>query len=727
MALDQCFQVLAAALPFPASEAEAKVYMPVSVDEGFVYQALRSGMHIVSRITEHNDDYLKGDIRVFDADENLVAEIIGCKAIRLDQRAQGGVRDIVQSLFQPGWIEADLDFSAMSSTADEHFVILADAQGLGERLSELLAAEGRPYTLVSRQSPCRESEHRLCLNGDDSTTLAAALARVGERCQTSVRLIYLWGMATEQSGSAHDPRDAASACKDLLRTMQTIEQSPLAGLARVFLVTRGAQVQDGDPVSETGLAQAALWGLGRVMGHQEYADAWAGMIDLDPRAPETEARRLLEYLTGGSGEDQVAFRGDVCRVLRLLPLAEQGTSLPARMRRDATYLITGGMGSLGLLSAEWLARCGARHLVLMGRSGLPERTQWHNLAPDHGKRAVVNTILQLENLGVKVDAVGLDVSDADALAELFECRAAAGLPPLRGVIHSAGVADPMLLNGMTSEHIEEIFQPKVNGGWALHQALRTMPLDFFVLFSSVASVVTSPGQGAYAAANAYLDALAHSRRAQGLPAISVNWGPWGEVGMATQFNDLKTYFESRGMFPMRSVRGIEALEQVVGTDHPQALVLAADWKALRSNNYPPGVKPAFLGDYGLAMEEHRGNVVQDSDEGARRFVAEILPQASPEQRIELLANYLLDLAASVLRIGGEQRAALSIDLPFNRLGLDSMMAIELKNLIGKRLNTPVAVVDLLNGSPCSGLAQKLLDQFQLSTMMEKEETVPADA
>ncbi|HEY9226744.1 MAG TPA: SDR family NAD(P)-dependent oxidoreductase, partial [Gemmatimonadaceae bacterium] len=191
----------------------------------------------------------------------------------------------------------------------------------------------------------------------------------------------------------------------------------------------------------------------------------------------------------------------------------------SQVRADATYLVTGGLGGLGLLVARSLAADGARHLVLMGRR-----------APSATAQA---TIDQLVASGVQVVVATADVAQAADVQRVI-AQIATTLPPLRGIVHAAGVVEDAMLADQDAGRFSRVLAPKVAGTWNLHTLTREFPLDFFVLFSSGAALLGSPGQGNYAAANLFLDALAHQRHAHGLPALSINWGSWAEVGMAAE-------------------------------------------------------------------------------------------------------------------------------------------------------------------------------------------------
>ncbi len=297
------------------------------------------------------------------------------------------------------------------------------------------------------------------------------------------------------------------------------------------------------------------------------------------------------------------------------------------VRPDATYLVTGGFGGVGLHVLDWLAAGGARHLAVIGRS-----------APGTAAAAQIE---QLYRGGVQVVPLQGDVSSADDLARaLRQCEAL--LPALRGVIHCAGVLDDGVLSAQTWSRFETVFAPKVAGTWNLHQATREMPLDFFVTFSAAASLLGSAGQANYAAANAFLDSFCHYRHALGLPALSINWGLWRGAGMAGSTDRL--HREASGLRPMEPADALGALERLLAEDAVSAAVFARERPAAA----PP---PA-------------------------RFSAE-LAAAPRHRRASLVERHVLDTIRETLGIAG--RASLDQTQPLRDMGLDSLLAVELRN------------------------------------------------
>ncbi len=258
-----------------------------------------------------------------------------------------------------------------------------------------------------------------------------------------------------------------------------------------------------------------------------------------------------------------------------------GTSQTFWCREDGSYLVTGGLGGLGLKLARWLTQHGARHLVLVGRS-----------APSEEVRA---TLAEIEQAGVRVAVRRCDVSNRTEVAELL-ASIRDEMPVLRGVFHLAGVLDDGVLREQTRERFDRVMAAKVLGAWNLHELTADLALDQFVLFSSAASLLGSPGQGNYAAANAFLDALAHHRRAEHRPALSVNWGSWAEVGMAARLQDSQgSRWSEAGIGWIDLDRGLHTLEELLLEDAVQVGVLPVKWGKF-FERIPAGSEPAWLSD-----------------------------------------------------------------------------------------------------------------------------------
>ena len=337
------------------------------------------------------------------------------------------------------------------------------------------------------------------------------------------------------------------------------------------------------------------------------------------------------------------------------------------VRSDACYLITGGLRGLGLLTAHWLADQGARFLVLMGRNQPTPAAQ--------------ETLQALESAGVRILVVQGDVSlEADVRRALDQIRQA--MPPLRGIIHSAGLLDDAALINQNWGRFETVFGPKVTGATLLHQLTEGAPLDFFVIYSSVASLFGSRGQANHAAANAYLDALAYARRSQGLPALSINWGVWTEVGAAADRGAV-TRSAEQGIESIPPEYGLKVLDELMHSPAIQVGVSPMNW-------------PLFLKGYGEHVPPFLGILADEAAQSAAKATARQATTdkpAAPAQPefLRQLAETPADRKRSVLltfvqaqaaRVLGLEVRAVNERAPLSEMGLDSLMAVELRNLLG---------------------------------------------
>jgi acyl transferase domain-containing protein/acyl-CoA synthetase (AMP-forming)/AMP-acid ligase II/acyl carrier protein len=362
--------------------------------------------------------------------------------------------------------------------------------------------------------------------------------------------------------------------------------------------------------------------------------------------------------------------------------------IKASFSPQASYLITGGLGALGLATAGWMMERGARHLVLAGRTGLEER-------PD-----VAAAVEALRAAGAQVSVYQANISDQDQAASLI-AKIDETLPPLRGVIHAAGVLEDGILLQQDWERFKIVMAPKVQGAWNLHSQTLHEGLDFFVLFSSGVSVVGSPGQGNYAAANAFLDALAHYRRAQGLPALSINWGPWSRVGLAAQ-PGRGGRLAAQGFPSLAPSQGLEALERLMSSGAVQVSVLRISGRSWLQH-YPQAAEIPLLAD--LLSDAERAQTGQPHTSAVRAALLEAEPGW---QRRALLEEHLKEQAAQVLRLAADQVDPLA---PLQSMGFDSLMALELRNRLEDSLGVPLSATLAWNYPTIHELAGHLADKI----------------
>ncbi|MFJ2113976.1 type I polyketide synthase, partial [Streptomyces sp. NPDC087850] len=442
--------------------------------------------------------------------------------------------------------------------------------------------------------------------------------------------------------------------------------------APLWCLTQGA-VSVTDTEHATAAAQTAVWGMGRVAA-LEYPGRWGGLIDLPETLDDPALSRLAGILDQGrSGtlpgdaalgtEDQLAVRRTgihVRRLIRATPAAEP----TRRWRPSGTVLVTGGTGGVGAHIARWLARGGAEHLVLTGRRGAD--------APGAGELGA-----ELEELGVRVTLAALDIADRPALDALIEGLRADG-DEIRAVLHAAGVSRMISLADTASADLPGLLAAKTAGTDNLDAAFGDAPLDAFVLFSSCAAVWGGAGQGAYSAANAYLDGVAGRRRARGLTATSVAWGGWADGGMADA--EAMDYMRRRGLHQMEPELAIAALQQALDLDETFLAVTHMDWERFISSFTSARPSP-LLSELPEAIRLLSTPVEPDGPADGRpvesNALYERLSGLDPDDRLEALVSLVRAQAAAVL--GHASADAVPAERAFRDFGFDSITAVELRN------------------------------------------------
>ena len=369
---------------------------------------------------------------------------------------------------------------------------------------------------------------------------------------------------------------------------------------------------------------------------------------------------------------------------RTVPLAPAPANDTPPVRADATYLLTGGLGGFGLVVADWLVRNGARHLVLVGRTGA--------VTPE-----AISAVAQLEANGAEVRVVKADVT-READVEQLVTEIARTMPPLRGIMHMAMVLDDSFIAQLDIERMHRVIAPKVQGAWNLHRATLDTDLDWFAMFSSAAAVFGNPGQSNYAAANAFFPALAQLRHAQRLPALSIDWGRLGGVGYVAQHDRVGEFLDRQGYPPVMPGEALSALGVLLRSREAQMSVMRVDWPKWRSffpTSHPISARFAAVAAAGLALgaatasgERHHGRAVALATSGAER------------------RNQVLALVSDHLgRVLGTAAASVDRDARLNALGLDSLMAVELRNRLEREFGVDIPVMTLLQGPTVSGVAE----------------------
>ena len=565
--------------------------------------------------------------------------------------------------WQPQARESD-EAVASSTTASGRWLIFADRQQqIGRELAKLLEVQRESYALIfpGEVYGTSDSLHWQIdpSQPGDFQRLLTDITAIDERPYKGI--VHLWSIdvTSVENFDASWSDEQLLSCGSVLHLIQALSAAKLAFLPRLWLVTQNAQA-----IGETtslSIAQAPLLGLSRVVG-LEHPELWGGQIDLAAGSVTEAAACCLAEIWQPATEREVAFRQGQRYVPRLVRQSTPATATQSiQLKADGTYLITGGLGGLGLKLATWLVEQGARHIVLIGRRAASPTAR--------------QQIEGLETAGAKIVVTQADITEhaqvQKVLVEITE-----SLPPLRGIVHLAGVLDDGVLLRQTWERFVRVIAPKLMGAWNLHLLTQDLSLDFFVSFSSIASLLGSPGQGNYSAANAFLDSLAHYRHWQGLPASSINWSPWSEAGMAADLGSLgEQRWAAAGVGAIAPRQGMEVLGRILERPSAQTGVLPVDWSKFLQH-FASEIEPTFL------AEIARESGTESSWQGRSQLI-EQLTAAPVKQRQAILTAQIQQDVATVL---GRDRSQLpDPQLGFFEMGMDSLMTLELKNRLQSSL------------------------------------------
>jgi NAD(P)-dependent dehydrogenase (short-subunit alcohol dehydrogenase family)/acyl carrier protein len=518
------------------------------------------------------------------------------------------------------------------------------------------------------------------------------------RLDGAVHLCSLDAAVAQDTTSETLERDCRRGTLSALYLAKALLMKGWRDVPPLSLVTRGVHAL-GAPQAALAVSSAPLWGFGRTLA-LEHPELRCLRIDLGPIASDDDASALLGELLWRDGESDIALRDSGRHVGRLrrtaapAQAAQRVASGPDAQGRDSTapsdrpavradgaYLITGSRHPLGLAAAEWLVAQGARHLVLVDRE----------VVADASSPAAISALRQA---GARVLSLAADVGQPGEAARALAAIDSWALP-LRGVLHLEEIIDDSTVFALDAKRLWKVMAAKAQGAWNLHTLTRDRSLDWFVLGSSFASVLGSPGQANYAAASAFLDGLAQYRRASGLCGLSINWGDFHEEGAPSAAAGARFY---RGIDPITPSQGVEILGRLLSMDTPQVGALKLNLRHW-VEYYPVAASSPLL------SELQRESVAAPQGPAAASPFHEILAQARPEDRQALLERHICEQLGLTLH---QDVSRISPQAPLRSLGLDSMMAMELRNRLESSLNLKLSSSLLFTHTDIVSLAKHAL-------------------
>ncbi|MCX4246643.1 type I polyketide synthase [Paraliomyxa miuraensis] len=601
----------------------------------------------IARLAQGTDQSSVSDLVLWDETGTVVAEVEGFVSRRAPRSTflRGDSQASADAFYRIDWQEAREGTDGEVAPLPGRWIVVAEA------------GSSRAARLATALERCVQVEPE---------QLEAALARHDE----PAGVVCLWDARSTETV----PQTALRVASEGLSIIAALREHP-GTASRTWWVTSAAVDTGGEAL--TSAATASTWGLGRTV-RREHPELGLVLVDL---AAETSIDALLRELSRTDGEDQVALRGERRLLARLVRAATPPATDSAMPIRGAV-LITGGLGSLGLQVARWLAERGASELVLVSRRA--------------AGTAEVEAIASLQALGARVEIASVDVADRRALAALVHAHS--GERPLRGIVHAAGVLDDGILAEQSAARFTQVFSPKVDGAWNLHELTAALELDFFVLFSSSAGLLGSAGQSNYAAANTFLDALAAQRRGRGLPAQSLAWGPWSTSGMAAELAEVQRARMARlGLRTLEPDRALFLLERALSRSERLLAPMSLDLEAVSRQQGTPA-SPLWR----ALLESPSVRATRSAGSGSW---ADRLVRLPAEQReVELRAG-VQEEVARVLAMGSPKDVP--VDRPLMDLGLDSLMAVELRNALARRIGASLPATLAFDHPTVVALAERL--------------------
>lgn len=531
------------------------------------------------------------------------------------------------------------------------WLIVTDQNGIAEQIAVHLTDKGDQCTLIDLQSGDHQTPNRFNVDpmqGDDFDRVIEQWLKQSNASEKSVINACGLDAVLDNASQLQDIQPILNrVCGGSLHLMQALGRSNLE-LKQMLCLTRGSQqlkaTEPGQPLMHT------FWGMMRV-AMREYPQFNARLLDLDTETEIDPALMRVLTLPDSTTDPQTAIRAQQIYAPRLTAL-ELSASQPLNLDSAACYLVTGAFGGMGFKLTQWLIEQGAKKLILLARSRPTENNQ--------------HWLQQMQDNGIEIEVVSVDISDYQSLKTLLANKQA-----LAGIFHCAGIFADSLLQDYDWSGFSKVFPSKVQGCWNLHQLSLELKLnlDYFVLFSSSASLLAVSGLANYVAANSFIDALAHFRKQQNLPALSINWGVWAETGMASAVNDTRRQqWQTMGVNPMQTEFALQSMQTVMGSTESNVAIVDIDFNQFVSNqNYPE--QQAY---FERVISEHPNQ--QASDKNNPDSVL-LLLKKHPEQQGERLQEYISQTVASVLGIAND----LDPRRGFFELGMDSLTSMELRN------------------------------------------------
>lgn len=683
------------------------MYLPAGVEKlnsyGKTANTVWCHVKLVSRPNENKDNLYIVDIKLINDIGEIMVEGYGFKFMRVDKIKIASQTDIYDIFSKPQWIEIENNNKKVkNASTDILHVIFTDKEGAAENIENALKEKDIPCIKVIPGNEYKDAGKILEINAknkNDFLKLVKTLSQeYAEKGITSCNYIYMWGVHDSFVGEINNDlftKFHSQVSIPLLYLVQALSAAGNDIKHKLWVITReGLQVNGTEDIN----LAASLCGMGNVILN-EHTNIWGGVIDIDEKTITKNTTRIIQYLNNSfPNEKHIAIRKNKVFSKRLVRQKFKETVGELRFRKNATYLITGGFGGIGSLVAKWMVQNGAAHLLIVGRSDVPQRTEWNNA--DHYTDSIrrnINTIQELESLGASVHTIIADISDQETFFSRLKDYEAENRPEIKGVIHTAGVLKDRLMMNMEAEDIIHVTLPKILGSWNLHKFFQNRNIEIFQMFSSISSITGMVGQANYAMGNAFMDSLAHYRNQKKMVGCSINWGPWAEVGMAVSKNLTKQH-NSLGMRALKNDDGIKALSILTQQNPTQVTAAWMHWNKFKEL-YPIGKTNYFSQIKDKLIEREINPDSNQSDEVFYKFIL-----MNEDERHNYVSSFTQTMVAKILGYDVEQ---INVNADFNDLGMDSIAATQIQEMVSNKFGINISIFDFFNGASIERLSWKI--------------------
>ena len=656
--------------------------LPTSIDCIKIYRPVSGQVYAYATVIDNTDEMIRGNISIINEDGKILAEIIGftARVIENDEEdSRLSEKELCDWFYRIEWQKRDRSedeelFSKEEAIKD--WIIFGDD---GKYADEIAGK------LKSQDCNCIFAAD----NGEDILSSLSPDKRYG--------VLFLRSLDISVRNEEMCTQEIEKAKTILLNPVRNIMNSFTEKNLnfRMWVVTKNAvSVLDDDIIN---LNQAPIIGMGRVLGQSECIANWGGCIDLDENEDSIEL--LVKDLTDYSRESEIAYRNAERYTSRLVHRRNLSDGIPLTLDSEKLYIVSGALGSLGQITCRWMLEKGARHFLLLGRS----------IPVDDGSNGTkrLRFIHSLEAEGAEVQVRSANVKDESDIAKVAE-EVHNGIIPVGGIFHIAGVIRDQLLMQMTQEEFDDVYDPKAMGAWNLSKYFWNDDLDFFLTYSSTGAVVTSVGQANYAAGNAFMDALAFYRRKNGRVGQSIGWGPWA-VGMVKEKNLIDHYKYVRGMAPIYPKAGMQALERILGQEETHIVLCGSDWP-LAIESYPG--RPTLFNYLAVEME-------QNKNKGTEIDYIELLNNTEDgETKRGILSDGFTSIVSEIIYTPVDE---INRSAGINTIGVDSIIATEIRNKVNQRFGIAIKIADILGGFSINNMVEEGMKQLDEQNSEDERE------